>query len=279
MIKNRAEVKYRNLWPKIVNRIWSLFIPKPAGIKKFPAYIPLGHGVICPIVSENYWNSFREIFRDHAYGDILDRVGVVDTWIDIGSHCGFFSLNLILNRKLKKQADKISALLIDADERVKRSIDMMVKCNKLEDNVTFVHGAIASVPDVKFYERDEMASSALIVEGMRQSTKKVKTVSEKDIIRLLPPPYDLLKIDIEGSEYDFLKDYPAVLAKTKLLILEWHSWNPKAPGGKKDILKMAIDQGFEMLLDSPEKSLIVNGKPATRGVCLLKNTALDKNHL
>ena len=273
MIKGRAEGKYRNLWSKIANRIRFLFISRPTGINKYPIYMPLGQGVICPIVAENYWNSFREIFRDHAYGDILDQVGVVDTWIDIGSHGGFFSLNLILNRKLKKQAGKISALLIDADERVKRSIDMMVKCNKLEDNVTFVHGAISSFPDVEFYERDEMASSALAVEGMRQNIKKVKAISDQDIIRLLPPPYDLLKIDIEGSEYDFLKNYPAVLTKTNLLILEWHSWNPKAPGGKKDILNMAIDRGFEMLLDSPEKSLIVNGKPATCGVCLLKNTA------
>jgi len=37
------------------------------------------------------------------------------------------------------------------------------------------------------------------------------------------PSIDLLKCDVEGSEYEFLRTYPDVMAKTKAAVIEFHT--------------------------------------------------------
>jgi hypothetical protein len=44
----------------------------------------------------------------------------------------------------------------------------------------------------------------------------------QDITNWNAPPYDLLKCDIEGAEWDLLNHYKKNLKETKFLIIEWH---------------------------------------------------------
>ena len=37
------------------------------------------------------------------------------------------------------------------------------------------------------------------------------------------PSIDLLKCDVEGSEYEFLRTYPDVMVKTKAAVIEFHN--------------------------------------------------------
>ena len=62
-------------------------------------------------------------------------------------------------------------------------------------------------------------------------------------MRLLPPPYDLVKIDIEGAEADFLRAYPKVLSATRHLLMEWHSWHTGG-GGPEQLWRSGARDGF-----------------------------------
>ena len=63
----------------------------------------------------------------------------------------------------------------------------------------------------------------------------------------MPGPYDLVKVDIEGGEYEFLSHYKEVLAQAKYLILEWHDWH-SGGGGAMQIKNLAEEQGFKLIL-------------------------------
>ena len=43
------------------------------------------------------------------------------------------------------------------------------------------------------------------------SSKQVKIVKQDEIIAALPPPYDLIKCDIEGAEWDLIEHYQEIL--------------------------------------------------------------------
>jgi hypothetical protein len=54
-------------------------------------------------------------------------------------------------------------------------------------------------------------------------------------------PCDLLKLDIEGSELDFIRNETAFLQRTKTIFIEWHKWRGVTLDEVKNLLGR---QGF-----------------------------------
>lgn len=75
-----------------------------------------------------------------------------------------------------------------------------------------------------------------------QETVKVKCERLKSIIEKYEL-VDFLKIDIEGAEYEVIKDCKDVLTKVKHLFLEYHS-TLKTPQNLHNILEILINAGF-----------------------------------
>ena len=68
-----------------------------------------------------------------------------------------------------------------------------------------------------FYDRSHMAGSRY---SSSQSEKaiQVQNLSEADLVKKLEPPYDLIKCDIEGSEWEFLNNYQNLITASKYLL-------------------------------------------------------------
>ena len=65
-----------------------------------------------------------------------------------------------------------------------------------------------------------------VIKGSVDATpNKIKTLQEVEITNAMPPPYDLIKCDIEGAEWEFLINYTNIIKNTKYLVMEWHSWH------------------------------------------------------
>ena len=60
-----------------------------------------------------------------------------------------------------------------------------------------------------------MASSSFKLNANESSTM-VDIINANEIFDNLNPPYDLIKCDIEGSEWEFLVYYSAVLRKNQI---------------------------------------------------------------
>jgi hypothetical protein len=99
----------------------------------------------------------------------------------------------------------------------------------------------------------------------------VPVISDDEIISALPGPYGLVKVDIEGAEWDFLNYYPKVMANARYLLLDWHSWHKggKAEGQVREEIER---RGFKFVYEvRPAVSYTVNGKNVCGGAHLYEN--------
>jgi FkbM family methyltransferase len=209
--------------------------------------IPLSHGLRCPIVSGQEWACFEHIFFAGEYAKAFDHIPLPARWLDLGCYAGFFSLYVAWRRAQQGLTEPVEALLIDGDARSVSAVETLKRCNSLESQFHFLRGLIArGEGSGGFVERPYTLSS---LDGMAHPGEvacSVPIVTAARILRELPPPYDLIKVDIEGGEYDFLQHYGPVLAQTRHLILEWHSWHPGG-GGEAQLIEMLAREHFRLV--------------------------------
>ena len=88
----------------------------------------------------------------------------------------------------------------------------------------------------------------------------------------LKPPYDLIKCDIEGSEWEFLNHYQNLIKSSKYLLLEWHSWH-EGGGSFPQIENFIKSLDFSLVRQS--KTISAIGREGEVGLILLKNQSYD----
>lgn len=222
---------------------------------------PIGEGLRCPIIHPEYWHSFEEVFFTEEYRPLFEQISPPTRWIDLGCHAGFFSLLMVLWRRRQKMDGSFSGLLIDADSRVLPSIERISQINSLGSRFKFLHGAISSEGnEVQFDEKEVMASSI----STNENGKSVKVIRPELIAGLFPPPYDLVKVDIEGAEKDFLKSYGSVIAGARHVLLEWHSWSL----GGGSVRTSAAQAGLQVVVEIVPEHPVAHG--GTCGVVLFE---------
>lgn len=234
--------------------------------------IPLSHGMVCPISRASNIHSFSEIFLANEYGDFLKRGSLPRRWIDLGCHAGFFSAYLAWQLR-RRGVEEFSALLIDADPRVAPDVQHLVTVNGLEQQLHFRPGMIANEDGIKpFGLREVMRSSAEVTPGV-EAVALVPVISSEQIREAFPPPYDLLKLDIEGGEYGFIEHYGAVLSESRTVVVEWHSWDDVGAGEAR-LTDLMGKCGFEWVETvQPRKETIEEGRPLYTGCHLYRNVA------
>ena len=87
-------------------------------------------------------------------------------------------------------------------------------------------------------------------------------------MKKLEPPYDLIKCDIEGSEWEFLNNYQNLIKKSKYLLLEWHSWHDGG-AGLPQIEKFILSLDFNVVRSSEPIPAV--GREGEVGLILLRN--------
>jgi FkbM family methyltransferase len=237
--------------------------------------IPLSHGFACPVLELDALYSFSEIFATNEYGSFLDLMPLPRRWLDLGCHAGYFSLYLAWQHAVRGGGE-FRALLVDADARSGIRTGRTLRVNKLEDRLLFRHGAIARDPgELRFVQRGGMGSS-LAGAGAGAGAgelRVVRVIEAGEIASLLPPPYDLIKIDIEGAEMDFLAAYQEIYTQAKHVIVEWHSWDLE--GRNEGLVRAGMERaGFRLTaVLKPKMTIELDGKPLTLGLHLYGNSS------
>lgn len=232
--------------------------------------VPIGNGMKCPFSTLEHWVSYENVFVEREYDELLDAMPLPTRWIDLGCHAGHFSLLLAQRHAKAGTLDGWTALLVDADARTIPAVELLISCNGWEDGrVKFLRGAIAEGgSEVNFHAGPYMTSSMYV--GTKAS-EVVRRVSEEEVEAALPPPCDLIKVDIEGGEYPFLRAYQRLIRGASWLLLEWHSWQPGG-GGRGQIVSMAEELGFRLVGERhAERAVPLSGGEGMAGLLLFKN--------
>jgi FkbM family methyltransferase len=222
--------------------------------------LPLSHGLHCPIFREDDNYSLAEIFVNDIYAELPASGPLPARWIDLGCHAGYFSLWLEWRRRRQGlPAGGSSALLVDADARRSPGLSRLIALNHLGSSWQFTQGAIAAGHGSKtFFERGVMASSTTPNTQDPGTAVTVPILNPERLRQLFPPPYDLIKVDVEGAETDFLAHYEPVWRDARQILLEWHA-SALGPAGVEGLRSRLRAGGFSRVLDFGPKDEVGSG--------------------
>lgn len=161
----------------------------------------------------------EEVLIDEDYKMVRDIIKNAQSCIlDIGAHIGAFSLYV---RSLNS---KVPIYALEPEARNFSLLKKNIKLNRLQ-NMTVARNAVSGVSGEQILNvaSDSHNHSLLSVENM-SSQQVVYGRTLKDIFaKYRLPKCDLLKLDIEGAEFEVLSKTPSeIFAQVRNFLIEYH---------------------------------------------------------
>jgi FkbM family methyltransferase len=226
--------------------------------------IPVGSDYWAHLCENDSYNSFSEIFIQREYSDFIPDETIFKV-LDIGANYGYFSLWI---QSMRPQ-DKIHSVLVEPSLRCSRSLEKLVDLPQLQNRFQYLQLAIGDPkdPQIRFFDRPYMAGSIFGSEH-KDLSYYANTLKASDVFSSESSTFDLIKCDIEGGEWELIKNYPSILEHSRFLVMEWHSWH-SGGGGFPQIEKTLTDIGLHIIKSSqPHKAVCRDGEV---GLFLAKN--------
>lgn len=226
--------------------------------------IPLNGGYWASLLENDSYDSFSEIFIQQEYKTFLPD-GDITKVLDIGAHYGYFSLWL----QAQKPSVKLYSTLVEPSSKCRKSLMHLVANQILENRFVFLDSAVGSTSKstIEFFDRPHMGGSIFPTDST-QPFENIITLKASDILESMAPPYDLIKCDIEGAEWEFLTGYSKVISESRYLLLEWHSWH-SGGNGYQQIKDKIEDIDFRILKTSKATKAV--GRKGKVGLVLAEN--------
>lgn len=192
----------------------------------------------------------NEIWIDKIYSPWGQRIQPEWTVVDLGSQRGIFTVYAA------KQAKYVYA--VEANPEVACFWQANIAMNKLSDKVSLLQGAIACTEGTaEFFIAKDAGMSGLVKREFVDVEQRIKVnkISIKNLFQDLTIVH-LLKIDIEGAEFDLLAEDCARdwLDKVKRIAMEYH-------GAPNLIINTLKQFGFRTIL-WPERNLLYAEHPS-----------------
>ncbi len=200
-------------------------------LSRFPVIRKTSTGLIYKVESVPSLIVANEIFGTGAYAKAIEAVAP-STFVDLGANVGYFPVAVASLTRSRG----IRGLCVEPNPALRDSVMFHIEANKLE-NVHFRQGAVgprgAECRSVDFFINPSHIASSL--SGRFNPLVPVGGKSQRIRVPLLDLPeewnlifpgdrVDLLKIDIEGAEMDFLQSHASFLERVDAIVMEWHNW-------------------------------------------------------
>lgn len=190
-------------------------------------------GLVYRITSLDQFGIADEIFVQKTYAAAL-YLPPINALVDLGCNAGWFALWLAAEQPNSKRL----GLLVDANERMVGEAQWHMKRNGLERH-RVVFGAVGLPPGTQtavFHVLPSVSQSSLLehnsdiqlpVKGrIADVTVPAVSIGREWRTHFGDTSVDLLKLDIEGNELDFIRYEGEFLReKVRAILLEWHKWH------------------------------------------------------
>jgi FkbM family methyltransferase len=195
----------RSLITYLIWRLLHLHVPLKLELRRGERIL------IRPLPAEDY-GSAMEVFLDEVYSSPKPPVSSPLNIVDLGSNIGCSCLYWLR---------KFPEARVTAFEPHPIHVGMLrtnLALNRLSEKV-MVHAAAAGTRSSRAFLTDQGLSSRITEQGEPTSYP----IAILDFYSLAgSTPIDVLKIDIEGSEYELLADPRFLLLPVVRLVMEWH---------------------------------------------------------
>ena len=172
----------------------------------------------------------NEIFSTDLYAGPVAMLRPT-TFVDLGTNVGYFPL--LVAEVVRSRS--IRGLCVEPNPHLHPLVELHLSSNGLQD-VHLIKGLVGGhrfgAETDFFLNPSHIASSAtgrfnpLVPVGGQVRTIKVPVVDlAREWRRFFgDEPVDLLKVDIEGAEVEFLESHTPFLESVRTILIEWHSW-------------------------------------------------------
>lgn len=166
------------------------------------------------------FNEFCDFDEFSMYENFNIDLDSINTFVDIGANYGMLSTPFLVRNK--------KVYLVDADSY---NISLLENNHSINKNVSIIHKAIYSYDgEIEFWEQPGISVVSSIdytsVIGTSDRIKKViECITPNTLINnyIKEESIDLLKIDIEGAEYEVFKSFDdESMNKIKRFLIEFH---------------------------------------------------------
>jgi|688.fasta_scaffold28487_4 FkbM family methyltransferase len=191
------------------------------------------HNIVIRLNSLTALATAEEIFKANVYGEAAQGE-IIETFADLGCNIGLFPCYLLQITGNKG----ITGLLIDGDPAMVEQAKWHLKNNELTgcEAICGVVGCETESLETDFFVNPSNTQSSAMafrenhpfpVQGHVKHIKVPSlTLSKSWTSRFGNRTIDLLKIDIEGMELDFLKrEIAFIKTSVKRIVCEWHKWH------------------------------------------------------
>jgi FkbM family methyltransferase len=174
------------------------------------------------------WETAYEIFRLHVYDTSLAPESVqrvVDVGGNVGYSCLFWCWRYPHARVLTYEPHPSHCELIK----------WHLQANGYSDRVTVIEAGAAAKPSTGILVDDGIRSRIVQEDVPKPGSQPVLEIQTADFFETVgPEPIDILKIDIEGGEYELLQDprFEQVANRSRCILMEWHKRAPHHLGGQ-----------------------------------------------
>lgn len=201
--------------------------------------------------NRNLYNLFGEIFVQGVYFFKTDKKNPII--VDCGSNIG---LSVFYFKYLYPRC-KLYAF--EPDFVTYKMLKQNIQRNQLSSVKIFNYAITNKRGKIPFYIDAQPGSLAMSTTKVFDLHKNcmVKTISLSEVLPNDIQIIDFIKVDIEGSEFIFLKDliYRNIIYKIKEMIIEYHHNYSRENGTLGSFLALLDKSGFNYQLDVPVESL------------------------
>ncbi len=200
-----------------------------------------GLNVVCRGGTQD-WSVIHEIFFSGSYGSAIKRLQTLPgrpVVLDLGGNIGLFSL-------LAAQAHPTAEIYsYEPGPPNQRIFEMNQLANPaLGKRIHLTPEAVAATSEKVSWTFDEQNPGASSLYGGAGAKFEVQVRSFAEVILSLPEPVALLKIDIEGAEYDLLENTPPeIWRRVQMIALELHD-DPRKKLSQEKFRQRMKDYGF-----------------------------------
>ena len=196
------------------------------------------------------------IFHYKEYGELRD-IGNSPTIVDLGANIGAFTLFAL------SRIPKARVYAYEPNPDSFRFLTKSVERNGFTSRATLVNKAVAGTEGVRtLYVTKELSGTDTLYDH-RPDNRPVEVlcitlerIFEENGISIC----DLMKVDVEGAEYEILLSAPDhILSRIKKIVMEWHLIDPRY--GINDLTSFLRSKGFVIKMDTPFRGILTATNP------------------
>lgn len=198
----------------------------------------------------SFLGQFRELFVDDNYKftSKSNKPVIYDCGANIGLSCLYF----------KKLYPKAKIIAFEADKNIADILSKNLKKNNIKDVIIYDSAVWIHDCGIEFSIEGSDGGS---IQGKGEKIN-VPSVRLKSLLDRSKFEIDLLKIDIEGAEYEVIKDCKKSLHNVRNIFLEYHSWNSSSQK-LSEILAVLEENNFRYFINTVcgrSQPLVNNGE-------------------